>query len=585
MADTIEVVNPQFSGQEFGDPETVAVFDSTDGVLAKWAQLRVSGEFKPRTLVFPAERFGSREQCEAWLAKRQRALRAIPAGHHATRMVDVVMEEGYGPRPSGDDLELINRYALEPLSAEQVYVRRMRLMHDGWHSDFQRFSRSVLQQLNDTIIGKSLLEGHDYNRAGIGRFFRSELQRDDAQGRTYSVCYFYMVGQPEKQAQIDAGVWSYTSIGFMWDWVQCDICGENYMSADCPHWLGEAYPLDDLPAGADLDDKWLTEDSKQVYCTVTYRGKAESVEGSIVYLGALPGAEIVRGLHGGVDLLAAKRAALGLPEPTALQVSDMGERPYPTEHACRLEDPGQYTRFISQDGDIDGKPVRNIIGYKSDGESERQAIRFPVESWDADSARTACRSRGGQFEAASGGSDAGDSDGQPRGSSEPDPTVGDAQGNTPEAKEAGKLMADEIAAKLAEVEGKLAETQAAADKLTADLEGKAAEVTDLQAKFDKVTEAEAALRAHEVAELDRLAGLTGNATYLLTLREAWGEDLAGAPVDKLLALQAEWLGKLDEHRPAQQSTLTETDPPGGDADADPDSKAGPPVDYRESRLT
>lgn len=79
-------------------------------------------------------------------------------------------------------------------------------------------------------------------------------------------------------------------------------------------------------------------------------------------------------------------------------------RPYPTEHACRLEDPGQFDRFARKNCDEkhDGKCIDVIYGIKND-KSEIQALRYPKETWSADDARAECKNRGGTFEAASEG--------------------------------------------------------------------------------------------------------------------------------------------------------------------------------------
>lgn len=81
------------------------------------------------------------------------------------------------------------------------------------------------------------------------------------------------------------------------------------------------------------------------------------------------------------------------------------ERPFRSEHACRLRDPGEFDRLRRQKnaGRVGGKRIDHIIGFRDDGGSERQAIRYPLKNgWDGatDEAREHCRERGGTFEAA-----------------------------------------------------------------------------------------------------------------------------------------------------------------------------------------
>jgi len=85
--------------------------------------------------------------------------------------------------------------------------------------------------------------------------------------------------------------------------------------------------------------------------------------------------------------------------------------PYPNEHACRLRDPGDFTRFISQQrtatgpGEAKGKKYRAIIGVLRDtGDFADQAYRYRRTSWTEGVARSHCKAHNGKtFEAATGG--------------------------------------------------------------------------------------------------------------------------------------------------------------------------------------
>ncbi len=81
---------------------------------------------------------------------------------------------------------------------------------------------------------------------------------------------------------------------------------------------------------------------------------------------------------------------------------NMEMKPYPSEHACRLNDPGKYDRMgrnnCAEKHDV--KCIDVIYGIK-DNKSEIQALRYPKEVWTAEDAKSHCSSRGGSFEAAS----------------------------------------------------------------------------------------------------------------------------------------------------------------------------------------
>lgn len=213
------------------------------------------------------------------------------------------------------DLELINQqYALRPLAAEEVYIRRLALCNDQVDRTFERFPVPYLQRFAATLPGKPLLAHHDRSQFPMGRFFRAEVKSSDELGlprgeddrpSNWLVCWVYLVktsGNEEVRRQIDAGVYSHVSIGYRWADLTCDLCGRSYFRSDCPHVIGQSY--------------------ESRTCTATYSGdeeRVEAVEGSLVYLGAQYGAVITKSdnrreekaalshrKEGGEDVLAAE---------------------------------------------------------------------------------------------------------------------------------------------------------------------------------------------------------------------------------------------------------------------------------------
>jgi len=78
------------------------------------------------------------------------------------------------------------------------------------------------------------------------------------------------------------------------------------------------------------------------------------------------------------------------------------EKPYPGEHACRLEPPGQFDRFNRNNcaQKHDGKCIDVIYGIKA-GKSKIQSLRYKKEVWETAAARSHCKGREGSFTAAS----------------------------------------------------------------------------------------------------------------------------------------------------------------------------------------
>ena len=74
--------------------------------------------------------------------------------------------------------------------------------------------------------------------------------------------------------------------------------------------------------------------------------------------------------------------------------------PFPNEHSCRLEDPGQFERFARMTRRHGSKAYSAIIGFLKGGGSKTQALRYPKDTWTAAEARAHCQDNGGSFEAA-----------------------------------------------------------------------------------------------------------------------------------------------------------------------------------------
>ena len=94
------------------------------------------------------------------------------------------------------------------------------------------------------------------------------------------------------------------------------------------------------------------------------------------------------------------RSELGLTEEGAS--GEIVEKPYPNEHACRLNSPDKYDRIrrVNCDQKHDGKCIDVIYGINKGEPVEIQALRYPKDIWTESAARAHCKSREGTFEAA-----------------------------------------------------------------------------------------------------------------------------------------------------------------------------------------
>ncbi len=180
-----------------------------------------------------------------------------------------------GAEVTPEMLTRINQYALKELKTEEVYVRKFLLAHNAIDRDNERFPETILDQFRDTLSGKSLLIGHDRRGPGKGLFFDNvteEITKEAFKELTGEEAklpegidivkvlwsWFYMLNAPFNEeiiANIDAGIYRHGSIG--------------YRAADL-------VSIKKDPNGPPL--YW------------EYVPPGEATEGSIVWLGAQPGA-------------------------------------------------------------------------------------------------------------------------------------------------------------------------------------------------------------------------------------------------------------------------------------------------------
>lgn len=105
-----------------------------------------------------------------------------------------------------------------------------------------------------------------------------------------------------------------------------------------------------------------------------------------------------------LDLLEVGPCLVGMNPDTALiGVKQVGFKPYPNEHACRLREPGDFEddSFRRTTRKHEDKEYAVILGrLKGEDVLTEQAYRYPTETWSASEARSHCQTHDGTFEAA-----------------------------------------------------------------------------------------------------------------------------------------------------------------------------------------
>lgn len=202
------------------------------------------------------------------------------------------------PTPTKEQLERINRFSVEPLAEDAVYV-----FEDMMIDDQETFYHTVLHEnllrkfVADINKGISLQLNHNSRHLPTGKSFGSRLQEDVAESGDYIKSVygeFYIDRGRQLEAGIstddvikgvEAGVISDSSIGFTASQWECSICGNDIRDFwSCPHIPGKKYAV--THDGEDLIEKCVVN--------VGEDGEGEILENSLVYSGACDRASIVR---------------------------------------------------------------------------------------------------------------------------------------------------------------------------------------------------------------------------------------------------------------------------------------------------
>lgn len=194
---------------------------------------------------------------------------------------------GKGVEITPEQMDKIRKFTLADIPAEQLYVRKMLLAHNAIDRDEERFSETLLGDFVKTMPGKSFLIAHQWGPPGKGIFFDAQIEEMDlAEARKMTgedlklpdgvskfQAFFAWVyttktaGKEELLADIDAGINRHVSIGFQ---------------------AANLVRISDEQTGETL--------------YYEYKAPGEAREGSLVWLGAQPGATFTKSVKDGVDI-------------------------------------------------------------------------------------------------------------------------------------------------------------------------------------------------------------------------------------------------------------------------------------------
>ncbi|MGN0631693.1 MAG: hypothetical protein ACI4JN_10240 [Ruminococcus sp.] len=148
-------------------------------------------------------------------------------------------------------LTQLNTFTRRELTADEVYIFRVRLCDNEIDRDRERFSLKALEEMKELFLGKTGV--FDHNPSGekqSARIFQTELVTDDSvttkAGEPYtSLCaYAYMVrteGNRDLIREIDGGIKKEVSVSVSAGSHVCSICGKEKRISPCTHMAGQEY--------------------------------------------------------------------------------------------------------------------------------------------------------------------------------------------------------------------------------------------------------------------------------------------------------------------------------------------------------
>lgn len=189
------------------------------------------------------------------------------------------------------ELKAINKYALEPLTAEEVFTFKAVLCDNTLDRTYERFTLKALQDMQKLFLGKTVIKDHNHLADNqVARIYSTELvqsEKADESGELYTqlVAHCYMVrtaSNADLIAEIKGGIKKEGSVGVSINGAICSICGTDNTKSYCPHWAGRSY----------------AKEGGNTVCTFTLTGAKDAYEFSLVAVPAQRAAGVSKSYTG-----------------------------------------------------------------------------------------------------------------------------------------------------------------------------------------------------------------------------------------------------------------------------------------------
>jgi hypothetical protein len=186
-----------------------------------------------------------------------------------------------GAEISADMLAKINSFALEPLTADRVYVRKFLLCHSAIDRDNERFPKIMIDDFARSLPGKSFLFVHDRRSLPFGLFFDASVE--EMSPEQFKALTTVEAKLPEGEA----------TVGVVWAWSY--MLNEDFNAPVMKNIDGGVYRHVSIGFGA-TDLKAIKKEINGPVQYWEYVPPGEALEGSLVWLGAQPGATAQKSL-------------------------------------------------------------------------------------------------------------------------------------------------------------------------------------------------------------------------------------------------------------------------------------------------
>lgn len=151
---------------------------------------------------------------------------------------------------SEEDLKAINRYTLEPLEADDIFLFKLSVCSNAQDldRDNEPFMLRAVKDLAKHLEGKTIILDHDPSAKNqIARIYATELidynektEADEPLTSLEAHCYMVKTDRnADLISEIKAGIKKEVSVGFSTSEMKCSICGKRFFT--CAHLKGRVY--------------------------------------------------------------------------------------------------------------------------------------------------------------------------------------------------------------------------------------------------------------------------------------------------------------------------------------------------------